>query len=438
MSSRIAVIIFPGTNCDIEAVRALKRSDMNPEVIRWNENVDYSSFDGFYIPGGFSYEDRGRSGIIASKNPLLENLKKEAEKGKPILGICNGAQILMEAKLIPGLDPENVEMALAANKRVDENGNILGTGFYNDWIYIKNMSDSKRSAYNNYSKDEHLYIPVAHADGRFTTLDSELLEILEKNEQIVFKYCDENGNVVPEFPVNPNGSAENIAGICNLEGNVLSLMPHPERTVLGQAIFDSMKKYLSKSYSIKKSDNYINERKSQISEKIENFEHPQIEIYVDLIITDNEERTLEHAIHEMGYKNVKLRKQSYFGITTADSVDLKKTAEDLIKTGEIVNLAKEIPTVFINNKKYIYDNETGLEPSDMEENPEGVEYISFDRENIIGENIFQSINQHFSITGVKKIEFGKKWTLLAGGDKAAKIVNTHIFHNPHSMDMYIA
>ena len=140
MTPKIAVILFPGTNCELEALRALKRSNMEPVLVRWNDtSVDYSKFDGFFIPGGFSYEDRGRSGIIASKNPLLDKIKEESDKGKPVLGVCNGAQIVLESKLIPGLDKNHVEMALAWNKRIDKDGKILGTGFYNDWIYIKNI-----------------------------------------------------------------------------------------------------------------------------------------------------------------------------------------------------------------------------------------------------------------------------------------------------------
>lgn len=436
MAPKIAVIIFPGTNCEVEALRALKRSDMNPCLVRWNEKVDYTSFDGFLIPGGFSYEDRGRSGVIASKNPLLEEIKKEANKEKPVLGICNGAQILLEAGLIPGLSKNNVEMGLAANKRVDKNGNILGTGFYNDWIYIKNTSTPKRSVFNNFDSGNIMRIPVAHADGRYTTLDKELLTVLNQNEQILFKYCNEKGEMIPEFPVNPNGSVENIAGICNAQGNVMSLMPHPERTELGQAIFDSMRDYLSKSFTINKKESFIDEREVGGQEEIKTYKHPQIEIFVDLIITDNEERTLEYAIRQMGYTNLKLRKQGYFGIQADESADLENITEELIKSGELVNLAKEIPTVKIKDKMYIYNKETGLEPTENQDKTFGAGYISFDKENIVGGNIFQAIRNHFSIKGIENIMYGKKWLLTDENNVADEVVKTNIFHNPHSMDMY--
>lgn len=436
MSPKIAVIIFPGTNCEVETLRALKRSNMDPCIVRWNEDVDYSTFDGFFIPGGFSYEDRGRSGVIASKNPLLEAIKNEANKGKPVLGICNGAQILLEAKLIPGLSEQNVEMGLAANKRVDKKGNILGTGFYNDWINIKNTSSPKRSAFNNFGSEHIMRIPIAHADGRYTTLDTELISTLDNNEQIVFKYCDASGEIVPNFPINPNGSVSNIAGICNTEGNVMSLMPHPERTELGQAIFDSMRDYLSKTYVIKKKENLINKREVEGIKTAVSYKRPQIEIFIDLKITDNEERTLEYAIKQMGYKNIKLKKQGYFGIQTDQSADLKKIAVELIESGELVNLAKEIPTIEINKQQYSYNKNVGLNPLNSENKIIEDEYISFDKENIVGENILQTIKNHFSIEGINNIFYGKKWILKTEADVANEIVETNIFHNPHSMDMY--
>ena len=438
MTPKIAVILFPGTNCELEALRALERSGMKPQLIRWNEEADYSSFDGFFIPGGFSYEDRGRSGIIASKNPLLMNIKEESTKGKPVLGVCNGAQIVLEAKLIPGLDKKHVEMGLAWNKRIDKDGNILGTGFYNDWIYIKNSSPEGRCAFNKFSSDHLLRIPVAHAEGRYTTIDNELMDILDANEQMVFKYCNKNGEVINEFPVNPNGAIANLAGICNAEGNVMSLMPHPERTEKGQAIFDSMRDYIGKSFTITKKEDIVPQRDSEVVDEVKEFKKSNIEVFVDSVITDNEERTIEYAIHEMGFKDLKLKKQRYFGIMAEENADLHKTAEELIKSGELVNLAKEIPTIVIDDKKYSFDKDKGLEEMVDESAKIGLEYFTFDKEDTAGENILQTINNHFSIPGVVKISSGKKWILDIDSEKAGEVVATQIFHNPHAMDIYKA
>ncbi|MCD6109565.1 phosphoribosylformylglycinamidine synthase I [bacterium] len=435
MTPKIAVILFPGTNCEIEALRTLERSDMTPVLTRWNDyKIDYSKLDGFFIPGGFSYEDRGRSGIIASKNPLLNKIKEEAEKGKPVLGVCNGAQIVLEAKLIPGLDRNHVEMALAWNKRIDKNGKILGTGFYNDWIYIKNVSPSGRSAFNKYESNHIMRIPVAHAEGRFTTMDDDLLNILENNEQMIFKYCDKDGNIINEFPVNPNGTAMNLAGICNPEGNVMSLMPHPERTEKGQAIFDSMRDYIGKSFSIIKKDSTIMHRETTVKDIIVTYEKPTIEILIDSVITDNEERTIERAIHEMGFNNLKLKKHKYFGITLEPNLNPVQIATDLIKSGELVNLAKEIPTVITNGKAYAY-KEGELEENNTNKEDKNA-YLTFNKEDMDGESILQTINLHFSIPGIKKITSGKKWILNIEQNKAVEIVKTQIFHNPHAMNIY--
>lgn len=434
MTPKIAVILFPGTNCELEAIRALKRSKMDTQLIRWNEEIDYTKFDGFFLPGGFSYEDRGRSGIIASKNALLQKIKEEAAKGKPVIGICNGAQILLEAKLIPNLDPSHVEMALAENKRQDANGNILGTGFYNDWVYIKTPATKGRSAFNNFGSEHIMKIPIAHAEGRFTTMDKELLDTLEKNEQTLFKYCDENGEIVNKFPINPNGALLNLAGVCNPDGNVLSLMPHPERTENGQAIFDSMHDYIAKTYNLIQPEGLIKERESHIENDIQSPSPYEIKIYVDTIITDNEERTVEQAIHNMGFTNAKLEKQGYFGIKVQAGNDLMQVAKDLIASGELINLAKEVPTIIIDGKAYSYD--AGNELTEIDTQNEGSSYITIDKENTLGKDTFQKITGHFQINGIEKIVYGKKWSLNSNEEESLKVVKTQIFHNPNAMDIF--
>ncbi|MBN1494570.1 phosphoribosylformylglycinamidine synthase I [Candidatus Peregrinibacteria bacterium] len=427
MSHKIGVILFPGTNCELEAIRALKRSGFDVTLIRWNDQkIDYTLFDGFFMPGGFAYEDRGRSGIIASKDPLVKKIKTEAEKGKLIIGVCNGAQVVLEAKMIPGLDKNHVEMALAWNERVDKTGKILGNGFYNDWIYIKSTAKKGRCAFNCFEDDHIMRIPVAHGEGRYTTLDTGLLDVLQNNDQLVFSYCSKNGEVVNEFPINPNGAVLNIAGICNPQGNVLALMPHPERTVNGQAIFDSMKAYLDKSFHITLPQ-LVTARESKLIDEIKNYEQPDIEILVDLVITDNEERTIEHAVQDIGYKNVKLKKQTCYKIDAEDNVDFKELSKKLIDSGELVNLAKEIPTIIIRD---------GFKKIETTIKENGIDYLTFDKENIVGDTLLQTLNSHFNINGIKSIKVGKKWTIYADKTISEEIVKTQIFHNPHAMDIF--
>lgn len=250
----IAVMYFPGNNCEVETLRAVKAAGMDGKILRWNTKENIRDFDGFIISGGWAYEDRIRAGVIAAKDPITHIIKVEAEKGKPVLGICNGAQVLVETGMIPGLK-NKVEMALAPNK------NPFVSGYYNAWIYIKNVQNKARTAYTKLSdKDEILQMPVAHGEGCFITKDKTLIKELKKNKQIIFQYSTKEGKIVDKFPVNPNGSMLNIAAICNKKGNVMAIMPHPERAVWKRQlpeekkndtktnslkIFESMKKYIS-------------------------------------------------------------------------------------------------------------------------------------------------------------------------------------------------
>src|SRR3989338_3196832 len=231
---KIAVMYFPGNNCEEETKDRCIDVGMDAKIVRWNTKENLSDFDGYIIPGGFSYEDRVRSGIIAAKEKIMDKIKKEAKSGKPLLGICNGAQILVETGLIPGLK-NKVEMALAPNI------NPFISGYYCDWIYIKSIN-KKTNAFNYYyEKNEIMQVPVAHGEGRFTTKDQTLIKQLIKNKQIVFQYCDKGGKIIDKYPVNPNGAVKNIAAISNKEGNIMAIMPHPERASFSWQLPDSVK-----------------------------------------------------------------------------------------------------------------------------------------------------------------------------------------------------
>lgn len=231
---RIAVLYFPGNNCEEETRDRCIDAGMDARIVRWNSKENLSVFDGYIIPGGFSYEDRVRAGIIAAKENVTGKVIEEANDGKPLLGICNGAQVLVETGLIPGLKNQ-VEMALAPNT------NPLVSGYYDAWVNIKSI-DKKTTAFNHYyEKNEIIKVPVAHGEGRFITKDKNLIKKLEKNKQIAFQYCDERGKVVNKFPINPNGAMNNIAAISNKKGNVMAMMPHPERASYNWQVPDSIK-----------------------------------------------------------------------------------------------------------------------------------------------------------------------------------------------------
>ncbi|HAW50597.1 TPA: phosphoribosylformylglycinamidine synthase [bacterium] len=236
---RVAVIQFPGTNCEYETLVSVKSVEIDCEIFRWNRPADeLLEFDGFIIPGGFSYQDRVRAGVIASKKPIMKAIMKKAEDGCPVLGICNGAQVLIESGIVPGIEWTKVEMALTFNR---------WTGFFCDWIYLKVWS-KKSPFFSLFSIGDVFPIPIAHGEGRFVTQKEGLLDRLIRNEQVALRYCTEDGEIIDEFPINPNGSVFNIAGITNKEGNVLAMMPHPERASFayhksssGIKIFEGMK-----------------------------------------------------------------------------------------------------------------------------------------------------------------------------------------------------
>lgn len=198
---KFAVIVFPGSNCDVDMYHAIK-DELGEEVeyVRHTEK-DLSRFDGILLPGGFSYGDYLRCGAISRFANVMEEVQKAAKAGKPVLGVCNGFQILLESGLLPGAMQrnENLKFICEPLTLVVENNKTMFTNAYNE--------------------KQEITIPVAHGEGNYYCSE-ELLEELEENNQIAFRYKE-----------NPNGSVSDIAGITNKEGNVLGMMPHPERAV---------------------------------------------------------------------------------------------------------------------------------------------------------------------------------------------------------------
>ena len=206
---RSSVIVFPGSNCDRDIAVALEKLQFKNQMV-WHKETKLPKSDLIVIPGGFSYGDYLRSGAIAGKSSIINEVIKSAKSGCLILGICNGFQILTETGLLKG--------TLLRNKNLR---------FINKDVYI-NVVNNKTSFSSKYRKDQVLKINIAHNQGNYFT-DSEHLEELKNENLIVFKYCDEKGNINENS--NPNGSLENIAGILNSKKNILGMMPHPERMI---------------------------------------------------------------------------------------------------------------------------------------------------------------------------------------------------------------
>ena len=301
---KIAVVSFPGNNCEVESVRAIRNAGMEAVYFRWNDDVSrLQDIDGYFIPGGFSYEDRGRAGMISARDPILDFIKDEAAKGKVVIGNCNGAQVLIESGLIP--NAEGLQMSLAHNA-VDGKA----TGFLSEWIWCVPSCGTDRCCTSHW--DTPMHMPIAHGEGRFTTNDSKLFDTLKQNNQIAFQYCDEEGNVSEDISVTPNGSDFAIAGICNPEGNVVALMPHPERTPKGDPYFASVKKWIE-SHPVDESKTVVKNNNSS-SITLDRREPQGIEIFIETIIVNNEERTVEQAAKRL-LKNISIKQMKYFALS---------------------------------------------------------------------------------------------------------------------------
>jgi len=227
---KTAVLVFPGSNCDHDAYHALKHVIGVDAEFVWHRQSSLSGYDVVVIPGGFTYGDYLRTGAMAKLSPVMEAVRGFAAAGGPVIGICNGFQILLEAGLLPG--------AMIVNESLR---------FICDFVHLRTETD--RSPFTKgIPMGKVLKVPVAHYQGNYYA-DGDTLSALEERGQVVFRYCDAEGAVTRA--ANPNGSARNIAGICNEAGNVLGMMPHPERCaegVLGSAdgrlLFDAMVSWL--------------------------------------------------------------------------------------------------------------------------------------------------------------------------------------------------
>lgn len=226
MKPKFGIVVFPGSNCDHDAYYTVKKNLGYDAAFLWHKDKDLQNCDAIILPGGFSYGDYLRTGSIARFSPIMDSVFNFAENGGFVLGICNGFQILLEAGLLPGCMLKNKSLQFICK-------DVYLSVRNRDTVFTKSIQQNKP-----------LKIPIAHGDGNYYA-DSETLKSLEVNNQIVFQYSSEKGESTETF--NPNGSVMNIAGIINKRGNVLGMMPHPERCssdILGKTdgslIFNSL------------------------------------------------------------------------------------------------------------------------------------------------------------------------------------------------------
>ena len=416
MKINIGVVQFPGSNTERETYLAVKRAGMHPIEILWNSGLkSIQRCHGYIISGGFSFEDRSRAGVIASLEPIMDVLKNESEQGKPILGICNGAQILVESGLVPGGLNNQTTVALADNKRI-VSGQRIGTGYFNDWANLKLSVPKKNNAFTiHLDEKEILNIPFAHAEGRFI-IPKILLNELIQNGQTVFRYCDSDGKVSNEFPINPNGSDYNLAAISNTSGNLLAMMPHPERTSYGDKLFSSMKEYIEKEIHFDKVELSYQDSKEKFSHYIKNKNSKTW--IVDLVITDNEAITVQNALQKKGFE-VLVTKQQHWEITHSEN------AEDILKlienTGELFN----------SNKEYL---------SKVPATKETHSLLIRQKEDVFCQKKFDSLTRRFKIKNLLELKRGVVWNITIKNAKFESILDnildTNILHNPLSHECF--
>ncbi len=227
---KYAIIVFPGSNCDQDAYFASEVSGARA-IYLWHKDTEIpADVDCVILPGGFSYGDYLRCGAIARFSPIMKEVVKFADRGGLVLGVCNGFQILTEVNLLPGVLLRNDALNFICKD-----------------VHLKTMNNPTPFT-SKLQVGEIITIPIAHGEGNYFA-DEDALKMIEDNEQIAFKYCDANGEITKD--ANPNGSVKNIAGVANERGNVLGMMPHPERycdKLLGRdeglAVFDSINNYL--------------------------------------------------------------------------------------------------------------------------------------------------------------------------------------------------
>lgn len=223
---KFGVIVFPGSNCDRDMAMVTEGIFGQPTRMVWHQETDISDLDVIAVPGGFSYGDYLRCGAIARFSPVMQSVIDHANQGKYVLGVCNGFQVLTEVGLLPGALVRNRDLHFICDRQ---------------FLRVENNTQVWTRSYN---KGQVINIPIAHGEGRYHA-DPDTLKAIEDQGQVLFRYCDAQGNI--NEAANPNGSLNNIAGITNAAGNVLGMMPHPERAadaslslVDGKGLFEGL------------------------------------------------------------------------------------------------------------------------------------------------------------------------------------------------------
>ncbi len=421
---KCAVIAFPGNNCETETARAANRNGFDTKIFRWNQKKDLEKFSPQFIilPGGFSFEDRGRSGLLASKEPIFDYLREVAQTGTIILGICNGAQMVVESGLIPA------EIALAKNIRRDKNGHVLGTGFFNSWVYLK--PENTNTVFTKYLDKNILKVPVAHGEGRFVSRDATVLQQIEKGELVALRYCDEGGKVSEAFPITPNGSSFATAAICNKEGTIMAMMPHPERffdNFDGDNIFQSIKKSIELKEVVPSV--VIGDFAALLQQEILPIKNKENTLWIEkkLIITDNENFSVKSTAQNICGKDIQLEKTIGFEISSSlKDLKIQKT-ENSEKTGGCRQLLTDSGLIYNESKEFLINDDFYKEKQSV--------YVS-DFEDDEADHLADLLTKQLG--GKITVKIYKGWHFPKNTDKKdiEKIIQSRLFANPNSSQLF--
>ena len=306
-------------------------------------------------------------------------------------------------------------MVLTENKRV-ANGKVLGTGYYNAWVNMRVSDEYQRNAFTRHlTVKDILHVPVAHGEGRFVMTEA-LLQEIEKQGLNVFQYCAADGKIIDSFPVNPNGSLKNIAAISNKAGNIMAMMPHPERTKNGDAIFQSMRDYIAEGRVENTVPLYYYPRRTTTPLYQKPASHH--ECVVELVITDNQALTVQNTLRQLGMP-VNVKRQIHWEI----QCDSPETIQQIRNSGVLFNERKE----------------TELSPDQVKSRGFAA-YLVRPREDMLGQQRLQTLRDHFGIQGVTSIQHGVLWQFSAEKanmtDLIDRILLTNIIFNPYAHDCY--
>lgn len=395
----IAVIVFPGSNAETEVMHAIERVGMKAQAFLWNAPLKkIAKCDGFVIPGGASYGDRGRAGVVASFSPVMGLIQEKIKEGKPVLGVGNGAQILLESGFLPGV-------ALSYNQRIAYD-KVVGTGFYNAWVFMRMSQNVGPNAFTlGISPKTVFRVPIVHSQGRFC-LSANALQALNEAGMVVFRYCDEEGNISADFPINPNGSVDNIAAVSNYAGNVLAIMPHIERVAQGEAIFASMRDFIIEEESTRRgscSSYPVPPR------EILPYQPSKHHLIVDKQYPPHYFLPMETILRERLGLEASICRYTYWACDCPD-----QAMEGIIASHALVD-----------------PEEIVIELHHAEER---LTLLVFEREDSIGQQKFQILANHFEVDGIKSIQRGSIWQITGVGirGKRQAIIDLGLFFNPVS------